>query len=120
MDLRLDALGDLDFSDDALHLVDGADAIAQHVQFRLRLFKGEWFLDAAIGMPYYDTVLVKAPDLIAIRSEIRQAILSTPGVASLDGLDLAFDRAARTLSVSFAATTDAGLPLDFSRRFIIP
>jgi hypothetical protein len=120
MDLKLDTTGDLDISDDALHLVDGADAIAQHVQIRLRLFKGEWFLDAEVGLPYYDTVLVKAPDLLAIRSVIRQAILETPGVASLDGFEMEFDRAARSLAVSFTATTDDGQQLDFSRRFVIP
>jgi hypothetical protein len=119
-DLALDTLtGDLDITGDELHVIDGDDAIIQHLAIRLRLFRGEWFLDETIGMPYYERVLVKNPDLVAVRSAFRQAIITTPGIASLDKFSLALDSATRKLTVEFTAIKDSGGTLDFSREFVI-
>lgn len=119
-DLALDTTtGDLDVSGDAAHIVDGDDAIVQHVALRLRLFRGEWFLDSRVGMPYYERVLVKNPDLVAVRSAFRQAIIETPGIATLDKFSLVLNSATRLLSVEFTATKESGGTLDFSREFII-
>lgn len=44
MDLKLDiASDDIDVSTGDLVLVEGTDAIIQHLQIRLRFFLGEWF-----------------------------------------------------------------------------
>lgn len=119
-DLALDpATGDIDLTAQKLHLVDGDDAIVQHVALRLRMFRGEWFLDSTVGMPYYERVLVKNPDLVAVRSAFRQAIASTPGIASIDKFDLALDSTIRKLTVTFTATKQEGGTLDFTREFVI-
>lgn len=121
MDILLDADGDIDTSDNELHLTeDEGDALRQHLQIRLQLFKNEWFLDPRVGMPYYDKILVKNPDLGSVRAIFRKAILDTPGVQSLDGLTLALDNPARVLSVDFTVTkTEDGTTLDFSKEFIL-
>jgi len=83
------------------------------------MFKGEWFLDTRVGVPYYDSILIKNPDLVVIRSIFRNAILSTPGIANLDALTTAFDAASRKLTVEFTAIKEDGGTLDFSKEFII-
>lgn len=119
-DLQLSSLDDdLDITNEQMYIVEGDDAIVQHLLVRLRFFKGEWFLNPLLGMPYYDTVLVKNPDLVAIRGIFREAILTTPGILSIDSLNMSLDTPTRTLTVEFTALKDDGGTLDFSKEFII-
>ena len=119
-DLQLSTLDDdLDLAGEQLSIVNGDDAIVQHLLIRLRFFQREWFLDLRVGIPYYDAILIKNPDLIVIRSIFRQAILSTPGIQSLNSLTTSFDAAERKLTVEFEAVKDDGGTLDFSKEFII-
>src|SRR6478752_2230488 len=62
----------------------GAHPVLQDILTRLRTFQGEWFLDTTIGVPYYQTILVKAPDMTAIATALKDQILSTPGVLTLN------------------------------------
>lgn len=118
-DLKLDTTThDLDLTGDTLSLVDGIDAIRQHLAIRLQMFLGEWFLDTRVGIPYFESILVKDPDLIAVRSIYRQAILGAPGVISLGQFELLFDTPTRKLTLNFEAVTDSGETLEF-REFII-
>ena len=98
--------GDLALVDGQFVLVDGAEGIAQHIRGRLELFRGEWFLDTREGMPYFEEVFVKNPDLDVIRSIFRKAILETPGVASVIDANVTMDSAKRTARVTFAALLD--------------
>ena len=119
MDLALDGNGDLDLSDNEAHLVDGDDAIVQHAQIRLRLFRGEWFLDTRVGMPYYEQILVKNPDLVVVRALFRRAILETPGIEEITAFDLQFDASTRRMRLTFTAQKSDDTVLDFSREFIL-
>ncbi len=120
MDLALDTVThDLAIERGDLALVRGRDAIAQDIATRLQFFQGEWFLDQRVGMPYFKEVLVKNPDLGAVRFVIRSAILSTPGVRSLESFSLTFDGATRALNVTFTAKTVDDEVLDFSRELIL-
>lgn len=119
MDLQLDPLtgafvqtkGDLAFT-------SGIDAIAQDLTICLQFFKGEWFLDPDIGVPYFEQVFVKNPNLDAIRVIFRSVILSRPGVLSLSDFTVAFDAKTRVLRVKFTAETDEG-PLTYNRELVI-
>jgi hypothetical protein len=120
MDLQLDSSGDLEIGDDGdLILIDGIDAIKQHLTISLQFFKGEWFLDIRIGFPYFEEVLRKAPDLNVVRSLFREAILAVDGVLAVADLELDYDGITRGLSVSFSTQTTEG-PLEFDQEFIIP
>lgn len=120
MDLRLNNEGDLLIEDDELKLIDGDDAIVQHLTIRLRFFLGEWFLDERLGVPYFDSVLIKNPNLVLVRGILRQAILTTPGVEQLDSFQFTYDNAIRKmrLDCSIKRTGEEGL-LDYSKEFII-
>ena len=119
-DFKLDADGNLDLSTNDLQLVTGADAIAQHLLIRLRMFRGEWFLDRRIGIPYFQSILVKSPNLTAVRGIYRTAITSTPGVIRVEKFSLDFERSTRELQVPFSALLDGEeVARDFSEVFIL-
>lgn len=118
-DLLLNSAGDIDVVDNELIIVDGDDAILQHLSIRLKFFLGEWFLDERIGVPYYQDILKKNPNLVAVRTIFRDAILKTPGVESIDRFDLTIDANIRKMYVSFTIKKDDSSILDFSQEFII-
>lgn len=94
-----------------LQLLTGLDAVAQMVDITLKTLLGEWFSDTTVGVPYFQEILVKAPNIPAIRQIFKQAIEGVDGIASVTTLDLTFDKANRKLIVSWAATTNLGAPL---------
>lgn len=104
--LTLDPVtGDLSVEAGRLVVASGQDAIRQKLQVRLRLWQGEWFADTSVGVPYLG-MLGKATEAFA-ESQLRQAILTCPGVAALDRFSLTVD-ARRRATVSFAARTTSG------------
>lgn len=107
-DLYLDAQGDLELLSGDLRTIDGTESIRQAIGLALSLYKGEWFLDGALGVPYYESVLVKSPNLNAIREIFRQKLTSVSGVTEVVQLDLSLDKTTRTLTVSWRVGTDAG------------
>jgi|SRR3990172_2625271 len=118
MDLALDSSGDLAFEDGDLVLLDGTEAIAQHLAIRFRFFLGEWFLDQRIGMPFYQKILVKNPNLALVRSLFNRAALDTPGILSVEKLETNFNAGARTLALELRATGVDG-PVTISEEFIL-
>lgn len=114
------ATGDLDLSRDDIHFVTDADAVAQHLKIRLRFIRGEWFLDQRVGIPYQSQIWVKNPNLAAIQTIYRRAIVSTPGVDKLERLDLSLDAAVRQLRLDFSAKlAGENIARDFSEVFIL-
>lgn len=91
-----------------LSLVSDLEAIRQAVQIMCQTFLEEWFLDLDAGIPYFQNVLVKSPNIAAIRQIFKNKIESVPGVVAVTRLDLNFDRTTRSLKVDFAANTDLG------------
>lgn len=97
-----------------LVLVADKAAIEQEIVIRLQFLLGSWFLDTTAGLPYFDTILTKSPNLAAIRTIFANEILATAGVRSVLSLQLDFDRKLRKLRVTFSVNTDLG-QLDSSR-----
>jgi hypothetical protein len=120
VDLLLDInSNDLDVTTGDLQLTSGAEGIAQHIRIRLRFFLAEWFLDTRLGIPYFQRILVKNPGTAVVRSILRDVIVSTPGVASMNNFVTDYVGATRTLSVAFTAITTDDEPLEFTEEFII-
>ena len=99
--------GDLDLADSQVWLIDGSDAIAQHLRNRLKFFLGEWFLDVRQGLPFFQRVFVKNPNLPAIRAIFRRVVRETPGVSGVQDLTLSVSPD-RIASISFVALLDSG------------
>lgn len=111
-DLAVLANGDIKVVEGDVLLTTGVDAIRQHLEIRLQTFLGEWFLDQRIGVPYFEDVFKKNPDLTVLNAVFTKAILDTPGVNSLGSLS--FDlQSGRQLAITFSAVTDEGV-LDYS------
>jgi hypothetical protein len=107
-DLALGTDGDLELEGGDLQLASGIEAVRQDATARLRFIRGEWFLDATVGLPYFTDVFVKAPDLARLRVLFGAELRATPGVGEVTDLALDFDRAARQLTWRFRATSDLG------------
>lgn len=118
-DIALDSDGDILIENDSLVLAEGDDAIVQHLRIRFRFVLREWFLDLRLGIPLFEEVLVKNPDLTRVRGIYKQVILTTPGIASLETFRLDVDGATRKATINFRARKTDGELLDFSDEFII-
>lgn len=104
--------GDLDVSTGNLVLTTDVNVItAQKLTSRFQLVLGEWFADARIGVPYFQLVLVKNPNLGVIRQLFRQVILTTPGVNQILSDTPSYNPAARTLAWAFQVQTIQGAVL---------
>jgi hypothetical protein len=101
-DLAIDpATGDLAFDDlGELVLVDGADAVAQEIQTRLRWWRGEWFLDTSRGVPYLESILVKGVTEATVRAILKGEIEAVPGVARVRSMVVSIDRATRYATIT--------------------
>lgn len=80
----LDADGDYRFGQGALNfLVNSPACVGQAVLTRLKLMRGEWFLDTSVGMPYSTEVFVEGGKQTADQAA-RAIILGTQGVSSIE------------------------------------
>ena len=108
-DLELDFDGkDLVTKNGDIKIIQKDDAIRQNISQRLQMFIGEWFLDTSKGVPYYQYILMKNPDMDLVSASLKDAILKTPGVLELIDFDFDFLNSNRTLSVTLTARTTAG------------
>lgn len=107
-DFGLDDEGDEYADATGLAMTGDLPGIKQQVTLRIGFFKGEWFLDEERGVPWYEEIIVKNPNLIRIREIFRDAILSVTGIREVTFMELLFSAYIRTLSVNFRASTDLG------------
>ena len=75
--------------------------LAQRIKHRLQTFRGECFLDRLVGVPYFEEVMKKNPDLGRIRSLLASVIKGVEGVVKILTLDVLFTARTRELSVKF-------------------
>lgn len=90
--------GDYQFGANSRFLVDSPATVAQAISTRLKLMKGEWFLDQTIGLDKdqilgYDTQETRDP-------EIQQQILGTTGVLQITQYSSTVDGRAFTVTVT--------------------
>ncbi|MEW5804667.1 MAG: hypothetical protein AB1847_21465 [bacterium] len=112
-DLALDTDGDLLISGSDLVLTTGVDAIRQHLSQRLKTFYGEWFLNAEIGIPYFQQVLRKNPDPAILDSIFKREVINTQGILRLTEFSLDLNAGTRELTLSFKALCEEGV-IEFS------
>ncbi len=99
---------DLLIEGNELLLVNDVDQIEQNLKIRLKFFSGEWFLDITQGLPFYDTILVKNPNVPNIDNIIKAEIIDTPGVTELLSYDSSYDASLREYVVDFKVRTIFG------------
>ena len=119
MDLTLDANHDLDLTDEQLNLVSGPNATAQKLKIRLQLIKGEYALDTDVGIPYFQKILVKNPDLQVVRGLYRRAITSCPGVKELTQFELTVDGRTRTATLIFTVIDENDETITYTEELVL-
>jgi len=108
-DLMLDIdTHDLLLTDGDLGLVDGVDAVRQHLKIRLLFVHSEWFLDGTQGIRVYDFIAIKNPNIDIVDGIIKATIQETPKVIDIAEYSSEYDAAQRKFSVNFLARTADG------------
>ena len=69
-DLHIDEWGDIKLT----------DSVRQAVRIRLQWFFNEWRFAPEYGVPYFEDVFIKNPDLLRIRRIVRDEAMSVEGV----------------------------------------
>lgn len=104
---KLDADGDYVFGGQQTDFyTDVPEAVGQAVLTRLRLFRGEWFLDTTEGTPL-DQIIGKYT-AGTFDAAIRQRILATQGVTALTAYSSDLNADTRALRVVATITTQYG------------
>jgi len=103
--------GDLDLDDDDDLLVTSTDItlVRQRLQVVLRWFRGEYYLDTSRGVPYFQDVHKKAPNLALVDAILRDAVLGTEGVEELQSFSTMYDQSTREFTVTLKALTADGV-----------
>lgn len=101
---REDDDGDYTFGQgDDTWLINSPETVAQAIKTRFLLWYGQWFLDTTEGTPWIQSVLGKQkPETYNLA--IRQRILETRGVNSIQSFDTTLNTSSRR--VVFTATID--------------
>lgn len=103
---KLDAAGDYTFGTGGDFWSNSPQAVAQAILTRLRLWKGEWFLDQTEGTDYENVLGVSSghnPDAV-----IKQRILTTPNVTSIETFSSDYDGESRKLLIQATVNTQYG------------
>lgn len=109
LDIRLNTDHDLEITSLDLSLVDGADRVRQQLRIKLKLWKGEWFLDTEFGTPYLQSILGKQLTLSGALAALRTSILEVEGVRQITAFEYNFSNSTRILKVDFVVDTPYGL-----------
>lgn len=92
-----------------ISLVSGAARVQQAVRLRLQVWYQEWAFDLTIGIPFLEQFFIKNPSLPGIESLLRAQILGVTGVDEIGAMTINIDSVARTLAVTYVASTSFGL-----------
>lgn len=76
-DLTKGASGNIAVADDPY-------ALAQNAACAIKLFQGEQWYNTTIGVPYFQQIFSKAPNIPLIKAKLIAAALTVPGVVSAD------------------------------------
>ena len=104
--LALDkATNDLIKPSDGAYRVSEGRYTVQQCRSRLKVWLGEWQLDATQGWVNFDD-FVKNYDIFDIETRAREVILGTKGVQSITSLTTTYSQ--RRLDINFSAITEYG------------
>jgi hypothetical protein len=107
---KLDDHGDMTFGHRAAdYHTNKPEGVAQAVATRLRLLRGEWFLDLTEGTPYAPAVLGKHTRQ-SYDFAVRRRILQTEGVTGIAEYESLFDGETRSLTINARIDTVYGRP----------
>jgi hypothetical protein len=90
-----------------IRMIDGDDELLQEIRLSFQENKGEFFLTPDDGFPRYD-VLGHKYDKEAAVDAAYGVLLRNARIASVESVDVIYDRPGRSLAISFSATKTDG------------
>lgn len=87
--------------------VEDEEAIGRGAVYRLKMFRGEYFLDITDGTPWFQAILGKSADDQA-EVLLKRRLLTAPGVAGIANFSYEPDPAQRSLTVTADVVTNEG------------
>lgn len=107
---KLNSNGGIDFSNKGRRtFLKGVDGLVQRHDNRLRVFRGEWFRDESLGIPYIQSILgTKNPSLSVMRTVIGSELAQVPETLSISELLFDLDSQRRNLKISYKAKSEYG------------
>ena len=78
----------------------------QEVLIRFRGYFAEWVFDPEKGIPWFESVLVKNPDIDGIRKRLTREMLEADDVLEVTRLDIRVDPESRNAVIRFQFRTD--------------
>lgn len=97
--IALDENHDIFIRDSNLMMVSGNEAVGQLVKQRLMAYRGEWFLDQNVGVPWVQQVMVRPFNAVVADAVIKDTILGTLGVREMLSFSMEVRPARRELAV---------------------
>ena len=105
---KQDEQGDYQFGNNVNDFyIDHVDAVAQAIDTRLKLWLGEWFADTHEGTGWSQAILGKRSKNL-YELALRQRVLETQGVLSIEDFHSELDATTRKLKVSMTVNTQYG------------
>lgn len=103
-DILLDREGDILLSDEGdISLVTSP---VQQVMIKLKWCLKEWVFDPEKGIPWFESILIKKPDISAIKNLLIKEILDIDDVIEVQQLDIIVDSPKRIAIIRFQFRTD--------------
>jgi hypothetical protein len=81
------------------------DSIRQSVLVHLRWFFQEWRFSPPFGVPYFEEILVKNPDIERIKSILRDECLTVYGVLDVQNISVDYNTHSREANFTFSIIT---------------
>ena len=82
------------------------ESVRQAIRIRLLWFFREWRFRPTFGVPYFEDILIKNPNVNRIRAIVRREVLSVREVRDLRDLRIDINAQSRRAVISFTAVTD--------------
>lgn len=112
MDIKLNSNGDATFINGpliALGVTQRAqDVVSQRLTIRLKSQLGDWFINTAYGLPFFQRILTKNISKTTVDNIFREEILSESGVLELQEFTSTFNAGSRLYSCTFTVMTREG------------
>lgn len=89
--------------------VEGMAYTVQLCKNKLLTVLGEWKANKTLGLPWFDDIMIKAPDMALVEGLFLNAIKQTPHVLDVLSIDLNLDHGTRVLTVTFTALSNWGV-----------
>lgn len=87
--------------------------VSQKLRIKLSTFRGEWYLNTSAGLPYYEDILIKAPNLDFVADLFKAEIISIDEINEITSFELDL-LSNRKLQVTFTAILTDSSEITFS------